>query len=56
MVVVFVAVVGVSGRCVVVDGGELTVRGRLTGTLTLHGFALSGWVGGAPVHTRLAAL
>ena len=37
-------------------GGELTVRGRLTGTLTLHGFALSGWVGGAPVHTRLAAL
>ena len=36
--------------------GELTVRGRLAGTLTLHGLALSGRVGGTPVHTRLPAL
>jgi pimeloyl-ACP methyl ester carboxylesterase len=36
--------------------GHLTVRGRLAGTLTLHGLALSGRVGGAPVHALLAAL
>jgi pimeloyl-ACP methyl ester carboxylesterase len=36
--------------------GHLTIRGRLAGTLTLHGLALSGRVGGAPVHARLAAL
>ncbi|MGO9321659.1 MAG: alpha/beta hydrolase [Solirubrobacteraceae bacterium] len=36
--------------------GHLTVRGRLAGTLTLHGLALSGRVGGAPAHARLAAL
>ncbi len=36
--------------------GHLTVRGHLTGTLTLHGFALTGRVGGASVHARLAAL
>jgi hypothetical protein len=36
--------------------GRPTVRGRLAGTLTLHGLALSGRVGRAPVHARLAAL
>ncbi len=36
--------------------GHLTVRGRLAGTLTLHGLTLRGRVGGVPVHTRLAAL
>jgi pimeloyl-ACP methyl ester carboxylesterase len=35
---------------------HLTVRGRLTGKLTLDGRTLSGRVGGAPVHARLAAL
>jgi pimeloyl-ACP methyl ester carboxylesterase len=36
--------------------GHLTVRGRLTGKLTLHGLTLTGRVGGTPVHTHLAAL
>ena len=36
--------------------GHLTVRGRLAGTLVLHDFELSGRLGGAPVHARLAAL
>ena len=36
--------------------GHLTVRGRLAGTLTLHGLALSGRLGGTLAHTRLAAL
>lgn len=36
--------------------GHLSVRGRLTGELTLHGLTLSGRVGGARVHARLAAL
>ena len=36
--------------------GHLTVRGRLAGTLTLHGLALNGRVDGMPVHTHLAAL
>jgi pimeloyl-ACP methyl ester carboxylesterase len=35
---------------------KLTIRGLLVGELTLHGFTLSGRVGGAPVHARLAAL
>jgi pimeloyl-ACP methyl ester carboxylesterase len=35
---------------------HLTVRGRLAGELTLHGLTLSGRVGGALVHTHLAAL
>jgi pimeloyl-ACP methyl ester carboxylesterase len=35
---------------------HLTVRGRLAGELTLHGLTLSGRVGGALVHARLAAL
>jgi pimeloyl-ACP methyl ester carboxylesterase len=39
-----------------VISGRLTVRGRLAGTLTLHGLALSGRLGGKPVHTHLAAL
>ncbi len=36
--------------------GHLSVRGRLAGVLTLRGLTLSGRVGGARVHTRLAAL
>jgi pimeloyl-ACP methyl ester carboxylesterase len=36
--------------------GQLSVRGRLAGELTLRGITLSGHVGGARVHTRLAAL
>jgi pimeloyl-ACP methyl ester carboxylesterase len=36
--------------------GHLSVRGRLAGELTLIGTRLSGRVGGARVHTRLAAL
>jgi pimeloyl-ACP methyl ester carboxylesterase len=36
--------------------GHLTVGGRLAGELTLSGFTLRGRVGGARVHTRLAAL
>jgi pimeloyl-ACP methyl ester carboxylesterase len=36
--------------------GHLRVRGRLDGELTLRGLTLSGRVGGARVHTRLAAL
>jgi pimeloyl-ACP methyl ester carboxylesterase len=35
---------------------HLTVRGRLAGELALHGLTLSGRVGGASVHARLAAL
>jgi pimeloyl-ACP methyl ester carboxylesterase len=35
---------------------QLTVRGRLAGQLALHRLTLSGRVGGAPVHARLAAL
>jgi hypothetical protein len=35
---------------------HLTVHGRLAGILALHGLTLSGRVGGARVHTRLAAL
>jgi pimeloyl-ACP methyl ester carboxylesterase len=35
---------------------KLRVRGRTTGELTLHGLTLYGRIGGAPVHTRLAAL
>jgi pimeloyl-ACP methyl ester carboxylesterase len=35
---------------------HLTVRGRLAGRLTLRGIMLSGRVGGALVHTSLAAL
>jgi pimeloyl-ACP methyl ester carboxylesterase len=35
---------------------HLTVRGRLAGELTLRGRTLSGRVGGALVHARLAAL
>jgi pimeloyl-ACP methyl ester carboxylesterase len=35
---------------------HLTVRGRLTGKLALHGLTLNGRVGGALVHARLAAL
>jgi pimeloyl-ACP methyl ester carboxylesterase len=35
---------------------HLTVRGRLAGELTLRGLTLSGRVGGALVHARLAAL
>lgn len=37
-------------------GGRLTIRGRLDGTLTLHGRLLSGRLGGKPVRTRLAVL
>jgi hypothetical protein len=37
-------------------GGRLTVRGRLDGTLTLHGRILSGRVGGKPVRARLVVL
>jgi pimeloyl-ACP methyl ester carboxylesterase len=36
--------------------GHLSIRGRLAGELTLRGLELSGRVGGARVHTRLAAL
>jgi pimeloyl-ACP methyl ester carboxylesterase len=36
--------------------GHLSVRGRLAGELTLSGLTLSGRVGGARVHARLAAL
>ncbi len=36
--------------------GHLSVRGRLAGELTLRGLELRGRVGGARVHTRLAAL
>jgi pimeloyl-ACP methyl ester carboxylesterase len=36
--------------------GHLSVHGRLAGEFTLHGLTLSGRVGGARVHTRLAAL
>lgn len=36
--------------------GHLSVHGRLTGKLTLHRLTLSGRVGGARVHARLAAL
>jgi pimeloyl-ACP methyl ester carboxylesterase len=36
--------------------GHLRVRGRLSGELTLRGLRLSGRLGGARVHTRLAAL
>jgi pimeloyl-ACP methyl ester carboxylesterase len=36
--------------------GHLSVRGALPGALTLHGRTLKGRIGGAPVHTRLAAL
>ncbi len=36
--------------------GHLSVRGRLAGELTLRGMTLSGRVGGALVHARLAAL
>jgi pimeloyl-ACP methyl ester carboxylesterase len=36
--------------------GHLSVRGLLDGKLTLRGLTLSGRVGGAQVHTRLAAL
>jgi hypothetical protein len=36
--------------------GHLSVRGRLAGELTLRGLTLSGRVGGARVHARLAAL
>jgi pimeloyl-ACP methyl ester carboxylesterase len=35
---------------------HLTIRGRLAGELTLRGLMLSGRVGGALVHERLAAL
>jgi hypothetical protein len=35
---------------------HLTVRGRLAGELALRGLTLSGRVGGALVHARLAAL
>jgi pimeloyl-ACP methyl ester carboxylesterase len=37
-------------------GGRLTIRGRLDGTLTLHGRLLTGRLGGKPVRTRLAVL
>jgi pimeloyl-ACP methyl ester carboxylesterase len=37
-------------------GGRLTIRGRLDGTLTLHGRLLSGRLGGEPVRTHLAVL
>jgi pimeloyl-ACP methyl ester carboxylesterase len=36
--------------------GHLRVGGRLSGALTLRGLMLSGRVGGARLHTRLAAL
>ncbi len=36
--------------------GHLSVRGPLTGELTLRGLMLSGRVGGAQVHAQLAAL
>lgn len=36
--------------------GHLTVRGRLDGTLTLHGRLLTGQLGGTRVRTRLAVL
>jgi hypothetical protein len=36
--------------------GHLTVRGRLSGALTLRGLTLSGRVGGALVRARLLAL
>jgi pimeloyl-ACP methyl ester carboxylesterase len=36
--------------------GHLTVRGHMTGTLTLHGRTLNGHVGGVSVHAHLAAL
>lgn len=48
--------VHLSGTTRVLVSGRLTVRGRLAGALTLHGLALSGRVGGAHVHARLAAL
>lgn len=53
--------VAVSGRLRVGEtgltlSGHLTVRGRLDGTLTLHGALLSGRLDGARVRARLAAL
>lgn len=39
-----------------VIAAHLTVRGRLAGELTLRGLTISGRVGGALVHARLAAL
>jgi pimeloyl-ACP methyl ester carboxylesterase len=53
--------VTVSGEIGVADSidaivGHLSVHGRLAGKLTLSGLTLSGHVGGARVHARLAAL
>ena len=53
--------VAVSGRLGVGEtglalSGHLTVRGRLDGTLTLHGSLLSARLDGARARTRLAAL
>lgn len=56
--------VAVSGNVRVAEGAlgaleltaHLTVGGRLSGKLVLHGLGLSGRVGGAPVHARLSAL
>jgi pimeloyl-ACP methyl ester carboxylesterase len=36
--------------------GRLTIRGRLHGTLTLHGRQLTGRLGSEPAHTRLPVL
>lgn len=44
------------GETVLALSGHLTVRGRLDGTLTLHGSLLSGRLDGARVRARLAAL
>jgi pimeloyl-ACP methyl ester carboxylesterase len=44
------------GETVLSLSGHLTVRGRLDGTLTLHGSQLSGRLGGARVRARLAEL
>jgi hypothetical protein len=53
--------VALSGAIRLGDGsgaitGHLSVRGRLAGELTLSGLTLSGRLGGARVHARLAAL
>jgi pimeloyl-ACP methyl ester carboxylesterase len=53
--------VALSGKLRVGSGlpalsGRLTVRGRLDGTLTLHGSQLSGRLGGARVRTRLPTM
>jgi len=44
------------GEAVSAISGDLTVRGRLAGELTMRGMTLSGRLGGARVRANLAAL